>query len=345
MIYQIDPLSDRRWDAFVESHPNSSVFHTSGWLEALRRTYGYEPVVYTASPPHGELTNGLLFCRLSSWLTGKRLVSIPFSDHCDLLLENGDSGDVVFEHLCRERAIHQWKYVEIRPRGCFPGIQPRMNTSRTYCFHVVDLTRTPNEIFSDFHMSCTQRKIRRAERLKLVYRDGRSSEFLSALYSLVMITRKRQGIFPQPFCWFQNLAECFGPAMQVRLALAGGTPVAGVVTLRFRNTLVYKYSASDPAFSNLGGTQWLIWKAIKEAKTLGLKELDLGRTDWDNLGLITFKDRLGGKRYSLSYWQYPKAAAWPRIFEVLQQPVGWMVGHTPLPILVAGSRLLYRHVG
>src|SRR2546430_5296635 len=90
ILYSLDPLEDPRWAEFVQRHPRASVFHTPGWLEALRRTYGYEPVVYTTSLPRAELTNGLVFCRVRSWLTGRRLVSLPFSDHCEPLVHNSE---------------------------------------------------------------------------------------------------------------------------------------------------------------------------------------------------------------------------------------------------------------
>ena len=38
-VYEIDPTTDERWDDFLQSHPEASIFHTRGWLEALRRTY------------------------------------------------------------------------------------------------------------------------------------------------------------------------------------------------------------------------------------------------------------------------------------------------------------------
>ena len=41
----LDPLADARWDDLLERHPRASVFHSRGWLEALKRTYGYEPIV------------------------------------------------------------------------------------------------------------------------------------------------------------------------------------------------------------------------------------------------------------------------------------------------------------
>ena len=77
-VYRIDPLKDERWVRFVEEHPDASVFHTPAWLTALERTYGYEPVVFTTSPPDAELKNAIVFCRIESWLTGHRIVSLPF---------------------------------------------------------------------------------------------------------------------------------------------------------------------------------------------------------------------------------------------------------------------------
>ena len=69
--------------------------------------------------------------------------------------------------------------------------------------------------------------------------------------------------------------------------------------------MTYKYGCSDSRFHKLGPMQLLIWKAIQEAKGAGLLEFDLGRTDCNNEGLLTFKDRLGGARSTLTYQRYP----------------------------------------
>ena len=87
-VYEIDPLQDQRWNELVHKHPHGSVFHSASWLEALRSTYGYDPVVISTSAPYKPLTNGLVFCRVKSWLTGHRFVSAPFSDHCEPLVSS-----------------------------------------------------------------------------------------------------------------------------------------------------------------------------------------------------------------------------------------------------------------
>ncbi len=345
MIYEINPITDLRWESFVARHPRSSIFHTPGWLRALQQTYGYEPVVYTTSPPRAELTNGVVFCRISSWITGKRLVSLPFSDHCDLLLEDGSGGADLFEDLLQELSAQHWRHIEVRPRSGVAALQDTDWSSQPYCFHSIDLAPAVSDIYANLHRSCVRKKIRRAEREKLVCREGCSPRLLNAFYHLLTITRKRHGVPPQPFAWFLNLAACLGPAMWVRLALAGDVPVAGMLTFEFRDTLVVKYSGSETEHQQRGGMQWLYWRTIQEAKNQGLKEIDLGRSSWDNQGLLDFKDHLGGTRYSLTYWKYPQSPAHASLFGTIRRPAGWILGHAPLSVLTIAGRFLYRHIG
>src|SRR5215470_2688031 len=86
-IVKLDPRIDERWSAFVCRHPRSSIFHQGPWLEALHQTYGYRSVVYCKTREK-EIVSGIVFCEIRSWLTGNRLVSLPFSDHCEPLVEN-----------------------------------------------------------------------------------------------------------------------------------------------------------------------------------------------------------------------------------------------------------------
>src|ERR1700683_255821 len=100
-VYEINPLCDPRWEALVQSHPRSSVFHSTNWLRALQTAYGYDPLVVTTCSPDAALTNGLLFCRVNSWLTGRRFVSLSFSDHCAPLVSNSTELDNLLLHMRR----------------------------------------------------------------------------------------------------------------------------------------------------------------------------------------------------------------------------------------------------
>jgi CelD/BcsL family acetyltransferase involved in cellulose biosynthesis len=344
-VYEIDPLRDPCWTELLQRHANSSVFHTPGWLGALCSTYGYEPVVYTTCPPVQGPTNGWVFCRIKSWLTGSRLVSLPFSDHCDPLLERrGDLAPLVAA-LRRDLEAETWKYVEARPKPGQAEALPGFNPSQTFCFHRLCLRPSLDTLFSNLHKSSTQRKIQRAEREGLTYEEGRSEELLRKFYRLLALTRRRHKLPPQPLEWFRNLITGFGEACKLRLAFLGTSPAAGVLTLQFKGTMVYKYGCSDPRLFNLGGIHMLLWRAIREAKSCGLQEFDFGRSDCDQKGLITFKDRWGAQPSKLQYFRM-------RFGRVRSMKAGWGVHlakivFSSMPqewISSAGARL-YKHFG
>jgi CelD/BcsL family acetyltransferase involved in cellulose biosynthesis len=303
-IYQIHPLRDPRWPEFVGRHPGSSVFHTVAWLEALHRTYGYQPIAYTTSPPGSSLQDGLVLCRVASWITGRRLISLPFSDHCDPLWNNAADENVFISAL--EQVLHREKlrYIEIRPARPLSSTASPFRTTQSYCFHRVDLRPDLTTLFGNCHKSSTQRKIVRAERERLIYQAGRSEALLEAFWHLLLLTRRRHCIPPQPKTWFRNLIECFGDALQIRVAFKGKQPVASILTLRHKDALVFKYGCSDVRFNNLGGTQLLFWRSIQEAKAAGLQVFDLGRSECHNSGLIAFKDRWGSARSTLTYSRF-----------------------------------------
>src|SRR5262245_28788841 len=98
-LYEVDPLQDHRWVELLGRHDSSSLFHTPQWLSALQQTYGYEPIAFTDAPPGHPIENALLFCRVSSWMTGRRLISLPFSDHCEPLVKNEERLAVLLEAL------------------------------------------------------------------------------------------------------------------------------------------------------------------------------------------------------------------------------------------------------
>ena len=342
-VYTFDPLRDSRWTDFVERHPRASIFHTPGWLSALERTYGFEPIAFTTSAPHTELRTALVMAAVRSRLTGRRLISLPFSDHCDPLVDTADQLHALTAAVIKLRRDGKWKHVELRPAASL-ALDPAFSPSQTFELHRLDLRGDPATLLRSFHRDSIQRKIRRAEREGLTYREGRTDDLLGAFRRLLELTRRRHQVPPQPLEWFGNLIDCLGDRLCIRLALTkDGQPAAGILTLMHRDRMVYKYGGSDVRFNALGGVPWLFWKAIQDAKARGAVELDLGRSETDNAGLIAFKEHLGATGQPLTYWRAPAASGRPRD--------GWAsrmarraFASLPGPLQRTAGRLLYRHL-
>ena len=348
--YVINPLTDFRWKPFLAGHPRATVFHSTQWLEALRRTYGYTPVAYTSSRPDEDLRNALLFCRVESWLTGRRLVSLPFSDYCEPLLESPADLQVLFSGAEGHSREEKWRYIELRPLGSVKLSTSLRRATETYTFHELDLEPDLDTLFRSFHRNSTQRKIRRAERESLTYRDEPASGLLDSFYKLLIVTRRRHHLPPQPKTWFRNLVDCMGDALKIRVAFKDGKPVAGMLTLCYKQTFTYKYGCSDSRFHHLGGMHLLFWKSIQEAKHSGMRLFDFGRTGAGQTGLITFKDRWGAVQSELVYSRYAAPGDTPASLEPAGP--GWKVrcakgvfARMPASALSIVGRLLYKHIG
>ncbi len=344
-LYTIDPLLDSRWEDLVSTHRWASVFHQPGWLKALAKTYGYRPLILTRTPPLERLTDGVPFCDIRSSITGCRLVSLPFADHAEPLLREMDDASDFTAWMRTECVRQKWKYVELRPLSWKLPLDSGMATSEVFWFHSLDLTPPVEQLFRGLHKSCLQRRIRRAEREQLFYEKGCSKNIIDDFYRLLLITRRRHQLLPQPRAWFRNLIEYMSPDVEIRMARKEGNPIAAILSLRHRSTVVYKYGCSDERFHHLAGMPFLFWKLIEESRTAGAEQLDLGRTSLDNRGLIEFKDRLGAERRQISYLRYPQAMvgtgavgsylpATRRLFSILPDALSSRAG-----------QLLYRHIG
>ena len=342
-IYLVDPITDDRWNELVAQHPKASAFHERGWIKALQLTYGYQPFALTHAAPSEKMHDGLVMCQVSSYMTGTRAVSLPFADHCEPLVNTQDEFVEFSAWLRQERDRKQWKYVEFRPLRRPESTNAEVWPTHTYCFHELDLRPELEDIFSSTHRNSIQRKVQRAEREGLSFEVGRSPELLNDFYKLLLITRKRLRTLPQPRSWFHNLSQCMGEQLEIWVARKNHIPVAAILTLRHQQSVMYKYGCSNERSHNLGGMPFLFWKLIERSKTSGAEMIDFGRSDIENKGLITFKNRFGTRKRPLTYYRY---SATNDVGSLQQNPlVRQIIPLLPNAVCGLASRVLYRHMG
>jgi hypothetical protein len=346
IVYELNPLTDPHWSSFVAQHPNSSIFHSRGWLSALQKTYGYTPVAFTTSCDN-QLSNALLFCKVSSWATGRRLVSLPFSDHCQPLAVGKDMVAII-EHLQRLKLVDRLKYIELRPLmdENIENLGTQYAKSDIFSYQSIDLRPDLETIYKGFHDSCIHRKIRKAERESLEYEVGRSNDLLRKFRHLLLLTRRRHKLPPQPEAWFRNLVEFLGESVAIHLLSRDGVPVSSILTLSYKKSLVYKYGCSDAQFNSIGATPLLFWKAIQQAKAEGIEEFDLGRSSNNDQGLISFKRHLGAATVDMRYYRdtLPQTEKEPSRSSASFWARQALSG-LPDSLFTGVGQLLYRHIG
>jgi len=299
----------------------------------------------TSAEPGEPLEDGLVACRIRSWLTGTRIVSLPFTDHCDLLAGDAQTEGRLFDRMIEEAKRGRCSYLELRPLSSPSSLESGFQAGESYCFHELDLAPSLDELHKALHKDSIRRKIRRAEETPLVYETGSTNRFIETFYHLLLITRRRHHLPPQPKSWFRNLVKQMGDAVSIHVARKDGAAIAAILTLRHGTKVIYKYGCSDGAFHQLGGMPFLFWKLIEESKGSGASTIDFGRSGTENEGLIAFKSKFGAAKRTLTYFRYPRvdkpnAGDWGdsrlarRVFSIL-----------PDGVLSAAGKVLYKHIG
>lgn len=348
-LYRLNPIVDCRWSEFLQTRGEASAFHTSGWLQTLKTTYGYEPIVFTTCAPRAALTNGIVLCQIRSWLTGSRWVSLPFADHCAPLYERADDLYSLLEAIAYESRKQGVGHVEIRALDSSDsGLAERTSfvAAETFKLHVLDLGPTVEQILNACDRSSVQRRLRHATREKLTYEEGIGADLLRKFYYLMVLTRRRHGVPPQPPSWFRNLVTFLGDKATIRVASIGESPIAAVLTFSHNDVVMYKYGCSDERHHKLGGMVSLFWQCIQHAKSSGAHTFDMGRSDVNNPGLIRFKANWGTKEIPLIYRRSPQASSTRSAqWQKGKQVGGAVLSRLPSSFLIAIGKTLYRHAG
>src|SRR5207302_10387419 len=89
------------FNTFIEQQRKDSFSHNQAWLDLITRLYGYSVIPLTTTDTAGQLTGFLPLCSMHSPITGKRLVALPFSDHCPLLAADDASAHNLIDQAIR----------------------------------------------------------------------------------------------------------------------------------------------------------------------------------------------------------------------------------------------------
>lgn len=340
----VNPIQTAEYSGWLNGFPEATVFHTSAWARVIHSTYGYTPL-YLVAGNNNKVRGVLPLMEIHSCLTGKRAVSLPFSDFCDPLYDDGDLMRQVIKHAISIGRERRWKTIQFRgDLSLFGDVASRSS----YVVHTLPLKDSVKETLKSFRSS-TRRNIKKAERLQVVTRIRDDFKSMLIYYHLHCLTRKKHGLPPPPFSFFKNIYAHMisrGKGFVVT-AEHQGRHVAAAVYFKMKDKMIYKYGASDPKTLHLRANNLVMWRAIQRAVESGLREFHFGRTEHGNKGLVQFKDGWGTLKSTINYYKYHCGtehylpAKNNKEYAVLNSTMRYM----PVFMLRALGGLLYRHIG
>jgi predicted N-acyltransferase len=335
-------LDDPRWSDFVNSCVDTFPYHQVAWSQLLAECYSYDPFVVAVVNADGDIVAGMPLMQVSSRLTGRRWVSLPFTDYCPPLCKDSQCLDILVEYLVSQQEKQSLSRIEAK---CVLPSRENVYKSSDYVRHTIDLSRKFDEVVQGFSRTHKQ-NTRRASREGLRVKSFACKKALDTFFSLFVETRRRHGVPVQPkrffdLFWKHIIAKNLGFVM---LVYREELPLAGGVFLNDNHALTFKYAASCGAGREHRANNLLAWHAIEIACERGYRLFDWGRTDVSNEGLRIFKDRWGSIEIPLSYSVISDRApvAKPALAAGLMSS---LLRYTPPFVCESAGKLLYRHFG
>lgn len=342
LVQRIDPLVYSGWDDLLVSHPAATFFHTSAWAKVIRETYRFSPRFFVVLQSN-RLIAALPMMEVSSPFTGRRGVSLPFSDFSEPLDNNELIRDAVIPSVMAEGKNRDWKYFECRGGKRSFGVAPPF---LSFFSHELKLCQEENELLNRFRSS-TRGAIRKGGKTGLRLEISEGLDALEHFYSLHCKTRKKHGVPPQPLNFFRNIHKHILAQKKgiVVLARQGERVIAGAIFFHYGRQAIYKFAASDQAFQGLCGSTMVLWEAIKWYAQRGIEVLDFGRTSLANQGLRKFKLSWGSEERIIDYVRFDFREH--RYVVGRDEVAGWAnkaLALMPVFSLRLIGRALYRHI-
>jgi len=309
-VFLLDPLSDPRWDAFVERHPFGKIAHTAGWKKALEASFSNVKGYCLALSDQNEtgLRAALPLFERRGWVSGRRLISIPHATLCDPLVSSAADLCTLVDAalgLHRQRSVPS---LEIRSLEATALLNDdRFSRHHFLKTHSIDLDKSQEELFRSFHRSCVRQRITRAASSGLSLVAGQDESDLRSFFRLFVKTRKRLGFPPQPYRFLSSLWREFGArgTMSLLLAKQQQRILSGLILFKFRDRVSAEFLAWDAGCRDISPNHYLFWEAIKAAREEGYAVFDFGATSPTNSALMEFKKHWGTKLDDITHSYCP----------------------------------------
>ena len=295
-VSMVEPAREAAWDEFVASHPNGWICMSTGWKRVLEENFPHFKGYFLAmTDDRGAIQAGLGLYSVTSRLTGRRLVSVPFATLSDPLFSHEAQWSALADSAIFMSKELKSDYLEIRTNQSMAEFPPdRFGVIDMYRHHSILLDGDLDRIKKSFDRTCVRQRISRAEKSGVSVHPVDTEKDLREFYRLYLISRKRIQRPPQPYRFIRSLWSHFGPdTVSVRLARYQKQNVAGIMLFRFRNRVSAEFLVIDEMFLAVSPGHLLFWEAIREAWNRKDRIFDFGRTAANNTPLMDYKNRWG----------------------------------------------------
>lgn len=298
-IKPYDISHKQHWDDFVRASADGSLFHLTGWKEAVEKSFGHRSH-YLLACEAGELRGVLPLTEVKSRFFGHSLVSVPFGVYGGVLAADQSARDALIAASEERAARLGVDYLEVRNLTGEAAEQPQRSNWFTKDLYVTfrkEILPTVTD-----NMNAIPRKqramVRKGQGAGLISRVG-GIEDLEMFHDVYARNVRDLGSPVYPLSFFRSLMEAFPDAF-ILSVWKDGAIAAGVLTFVYGDTLLPYYGGGLREYFDFAVNDFMYWELMRYGCEHGYKVFDFGRSKRDT-GSYKFKKHWGFEPEQLDY--------------------------------------------
>jgi FemAB-related protein (PEP-CTERM system-associated) len=286
------------WDAYVSSHLDGTLFHTSSWCEAVRETFRHEPV-YLAAIREDRIVGALPLVAVGSLLAGRMLVSVPYGVGGGIVADDKDAALALFDAAKALANERRCAIIDLRSER---AVAPGLPVVERYVGFRRGLPENVGDVLGWLPRKAraAARNARNKYRLEASFDDAH----LSQVWRLYSISMRRLGSLNYPFAFFEQLIARTPGRHWVSIVRWENRPVAGLVTFLFKDRVMPYFIGTTDEAKRCSAANFIYLTLMERGVQCGYRVFDFGRSRRDNTGSYDFKRFNGFEPQPLQYQRY-----------------------------------------
>lgn len=296
VIEVVSETSPAAWNAYVERHPDASVYHRAEWAGVIQRAFG-RPTTLLAARERGRIIGILPLVAFDARWFGRFLTSMPFVNYGGIAADTPAATTALFAAAVAEARARRGAYLELRHTS---RLLPEAPARDHKVAMILRLAPSADEQWSALDRKI-RNQVRKAEKSGLTVRIG-GVELLDGFYGVLARNMRDLGSPVHARRFFDEVLTTFPDRTRIVSISLGSMPVASSLVLWHRDRMEVPWASAIRDYNTLCPNVLLYWEMLKFAIARGSAEFDFGRST-PHEGTYHFKEQWGAQPQQL-WWEY-----------------------------------------
>lgn len=286
-----------KWDEYVSSHPEGSIYHLSAWQALIKKQFGHNSYYLYSADDKNEINGILPVVQLKSALFGNFIVSVPYFNYGGAIAKDKNIAATLMQEAGKFAQLKSASHVEFRDIEKHEG---SWGLREDKVVMLLDLPEDSETLWKNIGTK-VRAQVKRPQREPVSCKQG-GLELLDDYYDVFARNMRDLGTPVYAKSFFKSILETFPENAHIVCVYHNDKPAAAGFLLGYKNRMEIPWASALREFNKISVNMYLYWEILKFSIEQGYTQFDFGRSTV-NAGTYRFKKQWGAKPRQL-YWHY-----------------------------------------